>query len=66
MEERAFEAIRRLPREDLEAFAVRAAVHVRQIRHEAESGGYFVAVLTGFLLGALVASSGFLLGASLG
>ena len=66
MEERVFDAIRRLPREELERFAVRAAVSVRQSRNEVESGGYFVAILTGFLLGALVASSGFLIGASLG
>jgi len=66
MEERVFEAIRHLPREELETFAVRAAVYVRQSRNDAESGGYFVAILTGFLLGALVASSGFLIGASLG
>lgn len=66
MEERTYDVIRRLPREDLEAFAVRAAVYVRESKSEADAGGYFVAILTGFLLGALVASSGFLLGASLG
>ncbi len=38
----------------------------RDSRREAELSRYFVAVLTAFLLGVLVASSGFLLGASLG
>lgn len=66
MEQRTFEAIQRLPREQLEVFALRAAVHVRDSRREAELSRYLVAVLTAFLLGVLVACSGFLLGASLG
>ncbi|MCA3554265.1 hypothetical protein [Aestuariivirga sp.] len=66
MEERAFETIRLLPRRELEAFAVRAAVHIRDARREAEAGRFFSAILVGFLLGALVTSAAFLLGASLG
>lgn len=66
MEERAFEAVRYMGREDLEALAVRAIIHIRNGRKEADSGRYFAAVLTGFLFGALVAASGFVLGASLG
>lgn len=66
MDETAFNAIRSLPRDDLEAFAVRAAIHIGKSRQELETSRFFVAVLTGFLLGALVASSGFLFGASFG
>lgn len=66
MEEQAFETIRLLPRRDLEAFALRAAIYMREARREMESGRFFSAMLMGFLLGALVASSAFLLGSSLG
>lgn len=66
MEERAFETIRLLPRGDLEAFALRAVVHMRETQREAENGRFFSAILLGFLLGATVASAAFLLGSSLG
>lgn len=66
MEQRAFETIRLLPRHELEAFALRAAVSMRDAKREAESGRLFSAVLMGFMLGALVASAAFLLGSSLG
>lgn len=66
MEQRALDDIRLLPRGDLEAFAIRAALHIRHARHELEAGRLFLVALTGFLLGALVASAGFLLGANLG
>lgn len=65
MEERAFETIRLLPRRDLEAFALRAAVHLRETQQEVESSRFFSAVLMGFLLGAIVASAAFLIGSSL-
>ena len=65
MEEQAFETIRLLPRRDLEAFALRAAVHVRETRREVESTRDFSAVLMGFLLGTLVASAAFITGSSL-
>jgi hypothetical protein len=65
MEQSAFEAIRMMPRDELESFAVRAAVQLRSDRGEIETANAFVAVLTGFLLGAIVAASGFLLGIGL-
>lgn len=66
MEERALETIRLLPRKDLEAFAVRAVVHLRESQCEIESEKALSTLLTGFLLGALVASAAFMIGASLG
>lgn len=66
MEERAYEAIRRLPRGQLEAFAVRALLTLHEHRRDRDSSRVFVVALTGFLLGALVAAAGFLLGTSLG
>ena len=65
MEEKAFMAIRLLPREELESFAVRAALHMRESHKELESGRFFSVLLAGFALGALVAAAGFLIGASL-
>ena len=65
MEKSALEAIRMMPREELESFAVRAAVQLRNNRGEIESANAFLAVLTGFLLGAIVAAAGFLLGLGL-
>lgn len=55
-----------MPREDLETFAVRALLQLRQNRGEIEAGNMFLAMLMGFLLGAMVAASGFLLGLGLG
>jgi hypothetical protein len=66
MEERAVNSIRLLPRDDLETFAIRAATHMRHSRMELEASHRILSVLTGFLLGVLVATAGFLLGASLG
>jgi hypothetical protein len=66
MEERAVETIRHLPRGDLEAFALRAVAYMRQNQKDVENSHFFSAVLMGFLLGALVASAAFLVGASLG
>lgn len=66
MEDRLYLAIRQLPREELEAVALRAALHARMARREVESGRFFLAILSGFLLGAIVSASGFLLGAGLG
>lgn len=65
MEERALDDIRLLPRGDLEAFAIRAAFEIQQARSELEAGRVFLVALTGFLVGALVASAGFLLGFNL-
>lgn len=66
MDETVLERIRQLPRTDLESFAVRAALHIRHRREEADSRYFFSATVFGFLLGATVASSGFLLGIRLG
>ena len=66
MDETVFERIRQLPRQDLESFAVRAALHIRRSREEADPGHFFTATLFGFLLGAIVAFSGFLFGVGLG
>lgn len=66
MEERTYEAIRTWPREVLEAFAVRAALHLREHHTEGDTNQVFVVALAGFLAGALVATAGFALGVSLG
>ncbi len=66
MKESAFEAIRLMPRDELETFAVRAALQLRSDRAAIESENAFLTVLIGFLLGAIVAASGFLLGVGLG
>jgi hypothetical protein len=65
MEERAFETVRLMRREELEEFAVRAALQMRNYRREVEAGDDFIAVLLGFLLGAVVAASGLLFGLGL-
>jgi hypothetical protein len=66
MRESAFEAIRLMPRDELESFAVRAALQLRSDRGAIKSENAFLTVLIGFLLGAIVAASGFLLGVGLG
>jgi hypothetical protein len=65
MKESAFEAIRLMPRDELETFAVRAALQLRSDRGTIESENAFLTVLIGFLLGAIVAASGFILGVGL-
>jgi hypothetical protein len=65
MKENAFETIRLMPRDELETFAVRAALQLRNDRWAVESENAFLTILIGFLLGAIVAASGFLLGAGL-
>lgn len=65
MEERAYEAIRRLPRGQLEAFALRAVVTLHEHRNELDPSRVFLAALAGFLSGAVVAAAGFLFGTSL-
>lgn len=66
MDDRTFDSIRMMPREDLESFVLRAAVHLRESRKELESGRLFSALLMGFVLGAVVAAVGFVAGSSLG
>lgn len=65
MKENALEAVRLLPRDELEDFAIRAALQLRSHREEIEAGNVFLAIVTGFLLGAIVAASGFLFGLGL-
>jgi hypothetical protein len=65
MKESAFEAIRLMPRDELETFAVRAALQLRSDRGTIASENAFLTVLIGFLLGAIVAASGFFLGVGL-
>jgi hypothetical protein len=65
MTESALEAVRLMPRDELEHFALRAAQQLRRNRGEIEAGNIFLAVLMGFLMGAIVAASGFLLGLGL-
>lgn len=63
MQERFYETITRLPRNELDSAADQAASDVSSQSETVDSGRLFTLVLVGFLLGALVASSGFLLGA---
>lgn len=65
MKESAFEAVKLMPRDELEDFAVRAALQLRGYRGEIEAGNDFLAILIGFLLGAIVAASGLFLGLGL-
>lgn len=63
MQERLYETITRLPRNELDRAADQAASDVSSQSETVDSGRLFTLILVGFLLGALVASSGFLLGA---
>ena len=65
MKETAINILRLMPREELERFAIRAATQVHSDRNEIEAGNVFIAILIGFLLGAIVAASGFILGLGL-
>lgn len=66
MEERTYEAIRTWPREVLEAFAMRAALHLREHQRVRDANDVFLVALTGFLAGVLVTAAGFAFGVSLG
>lgn len=66
MKESGFDAIRLMPREELETLAVRAALQLRSDRGVIQAENAFLTVLISFLLGAIVAASGFLLGLGLG
>ena len=65
MSDRHLEAIRHLPRAELETFALRLAQGMGNSRREIENANLFLALLTGFLLGVLVALSGLFLGLGL-
>lgn len=60
----SIQPIRSMPREQLEEFAIRAAIRIRMDRSERSASDYFTAIMTGFSLGAVVAGLGFLAGAS--
>ena len=66
MTEKALEAIRLMPRHELEGIAMRAALLLRRDRYEIEASNTFLSGLIGFLLGAIVAASGLFLGLGLG
>jgi hypothetical protein len=57
--------IRGLPREALEIFAVKAAIRIQQDRREKFASDTFLAILCGFLAGALVAAVSFIAGNAL-
>ena len=62
MSNHTFEKVRDLSRENLEDLAIRAIIQIRQDKQDRAGHATFVAVLSGFMLGALVAASGFLTG----
>jgi hypothetical protein len=66
MTEKALEAIRLMPRHELEVIATRAVLQIRRDRYEIEASNTVLSGLIGFLLGAIVAASGLLLGLGLG
>lgn len=65
MSNHTFEKVRDLSRENLEDLAMRAIIQIRQDKQDRAGHATFVAVLSGFMLGALVAASGFLTGLAL-
>lgn len=65
MHEQGFSNVRELSRENLEDLAVRAVLQLQADRRDAAPNSYFMAVLSGFMIGALVAAAGFLLGSGL-
>ena len=65
MSNHTLEKLRDLSRENLEDLAIRAIIRIRQDKQEKASHATFVAVLSGFMLGSLVAAFGFLAGLAL-
>jgi hypothetical protein len=57
--------VHQLSRRDLEALARRALAEAHELRQQIAPNGLFNAVAMGFVLGAVVATAGFLLGASI-
>lgn len=60
MTDRTIEGVRELSREHLEELAIQAIIRIRQDKQERSRNAAFLAVLTGFMLGSLVAAGGFL------
>lgn len=54
-----------MSREALEDLAIRAVIRIRQDREDKRRHSVFLAVLAGFMLGTLVAASGFITGSVL-
>lgn len=65
MREQAADLFRVMSREQLEETAIRAMIRIRQDKEEKRRSSFFVAVLGGFMLGTLVAASGFITGSVL-
>lgn len=65
MNEQVLWAVRSLPREKLEDLAIRAMVELRTGRIQRAPHSYFHALFFGFVLGTLIAASGFIAGAAL-
>lgn len=57
--------VHELPRQELEALARQALSEAYQLRQQIAPNGLFNAVALGFMLGAAVATAGFLLGAAI-
>lgn len=58
--------VHELSRHDLEALARRALAEAYELRQQIAPNGLFNAVAMGFVIGALVATAGFLVGAAIG
>jgi hypothetical protein len=54
-----------MPRQTLEAVARRALAEAHELRQQLAPNGLFNATLTGFAIGAAVATAGFLIGAAI-
>jgi hypothetical protein len=65
MYEQGFSKVRELSRENLEDLAVRAVLQLQADRRDAAPNSYFTALLSGFMIGTLVAAAGFLIGAGI-
>ncbi len=65
MREQAADPLRGMSREALEDLAIRAVIRIRQDREDKRRHSVFLAVLAGFMLGTLVAASGFITGSVL-
>lgn len=57
--------VHELPRPELERLARKALSEAHELRQQIAPNGLFNAVAAGFVLGALVATSGFLIGAAI-
>jgi hypothetical protein len=62
MSDHTIEGVRGLSREQLEDLTVQAIIRIRQDKQERSRNSAFLAVLTGFMLGSLIAAGGFAAG----